>query len=54
MRCTFCSRQAEHEFRKENLYFCESCGNAFREGFEKGKLFESVRRRTRVCARKTG
>lgn len=48
MKCTYCSRQAEHEFKKENLYFCKSCGNAFREGFEKGKMYESIRRRVRV------
>jgi rRNA maturation endonuclease Nob1 len=45
MRCTFCSRQAEHEFRKEDLHFCDSCGRAFREGFEKGRIYESIRRR---------
>lgn len=45
MKCTFCSRQAEHEFKKENLYFCETCGNAFREGFEKGRIYECIQRR---------
>lgn len=46
MRCTYCTRQSEHEFPKEGIYLCESCGKAFREGFEHGKVYESVRRRT--------
>lgn len=45
MKCSFCPRQAEHEFKDVNLYFCDSCGKAFREGFEKGKVYESIRRR---------
>ena len=45
MRCTFCTRQAEHEFREHSLYFCETCGRAYREGFEHGKVYESARRR---------
>lgn len=43
MRCTYCTRTAIHEF--EEIRFCEECGKAFREGFEKGKVFESIRRR---------
>lgn len=27
------------------MHLCESCGQAFREGFEKGRIYESVRRR---------
>lgn len=45
MRCSFCTRQAEHEFREHSLCFCETCGKAYREGFEHGKVYESVRRR---------
>lgn len=45
MKCSFCSKKAENEFKSANLYFCESCGKAFREGFEKGKVYESIRRR---------
>ena len=44
-KCSFCSRQAEDEFKLVHLFFCESCGKAFREGFEKGKVYESIRRR---------
>lgn len=47
MKCSFCPRQSVHEFEEEGLYFCESCGKAFREGFEKGKVYESIRRRKR-------
>ena len=43
-RCDYCTRQAVHDF-KEGIHLCESCGKAFREGFEKGKVFESIRRR---------
>lgn len=45
MKCSFCSRQAVDEFKAVNLYFCESCGKAFREGFEKGRVYESAFRR---------
>ena len=45
MRCTFCQRQAVHEFPEKDLYFCEGCGRAYREGFEHGKVYESIRRR---------
>lgn len=43
-RCTYCTRQAVHIF-DEGINLCEPCGRAFREGFEKGKVYESVRRR---------
>ena len=43
-RCTYCTRLAVHEF-KEGIHMCEPCGKAFREGFEHGKVYESVRRR---------
>jgi ribosomal protein L37AE/L43A len=47
MKCTFCSKQSEHEFKKERLYFCNSCGEAFRMGFEKGRLYERADMRAR-------
>lgn len=43
MKCSFCPRQSVHEF--ESMCFCESCGKAFREGFEKGRVYESISRR---------
>ena len=49
-RCDYCTRQAVHEFKEIRL--CESCGKAFREGFEKGKVYESIRRRTSGRVRK--
>lgn len=49
-RCSFCTRQAEHEF--ETIRLCESCGKAFREGFEHGKVYESIRRRKEASWRK--
>lgn len=51
MKCTYCSKKAEHEFKAENLFLCESCGNAFREGFEKGRVYESVYRREKFKRR---
>ena len=45
MRCTFCTRQAEHHFDDADYHFCESCGKAFREGFEKGRVYEWTYRR---------
>lgn len=42
-RCSFCTKKADFEF--ETLRLCNSCGKAFREGFEHGKVYESVRRR---------
>ena len=50
MRCTYCTRQAEHEFKEEGLFFCESCGKAFREGFEKGRVYEWSSRRAKTRA----
>lgn len=47
-RCAFCERKAVHELEREGrsvLNLCEACGKAYREGFEHGKVFESVRRR---------
>lgn len=52
MRCTFCPRQAVDEFKAEGLYFCESCGKAFREGFEKGRIYECAHRRKYGIRRK--
>lgn len=45
MRCTFCPRQAVNEFKGAGLFFCDSCGKAFREGFEKGRIYECAYRR---------
>lgn len=45
MKCIYCERRAVYEFPHDSLYLCESCGKAFREGFEKGKVYESIRRR---------
>lgn len=47
MRCTFCSRQSVNGFPEKNLFFCESCGKAYREGFEHGRVFQSIDRRQR-------
>lgn len=46
-KCDYCTRQAVHTFPKENINLCESCGNAFREGFEKGRVYQSIYRRER-------
>lgn len=43
-KCAFCTRQAVHVFDNAPP-MCEACGTAFREGFEHGKVYESVRRR---------
>lgn len=48
MRCTFCERKAAHEMEFNGspvMYLCESCGRAFREGFEKGRIYQSAARR---------
>lgn len=42
-RGSFCERKAINDFHA--FHFCEACGKAFREGFEHGKVFESIRRR---------
>jgi len=44
-RCDYCTRKSVTDFPDVGLHFCEPCGRAFREGFEKGKVYESVRRR---------
>lgn len=46
----FCERRAVHELEFNGsavMHLCESCGKAFREGFEKGRLYESADRRRR-------
>lgn len=50
MRCSYCTRQAVHSFDDSNLHFCESCGKAFREGFEKGRVYEWSSRRAKTRA----
>lgn len=45
MRCSFCSRQAAHEFKEIRL--CESCGMAYREGFEHGRVYAMADLRAR-------
>lgn len=50
MRCTFCERKAVHELEFRDapvMHLCESCGRAFREGFEKGRVYENADRRRR-------
>lgn len=49
MKCTYCTRAAVHQLG--TLHLCDECGNAFREGFEKGKVFESIRRRNQFKKR---
>lgn len=44
-KCDYCTRQAVHTFPKENIHLCGSCGMAFREGFEKGRVYQSIDRR---------
>lgn len=44
MKCIFCTRQAVHVFDNAPP-MCESCGKAYREGFEHGRVYESTRRR---------
>lgn len=45
MRCSFCTRTSSIDFPDMGLHFCDSCGKAYREGFEHGKVYESIRRR---------
>ena len=48
--CAFCERRAVHDLTKDGkvvLSLCEGCGKAYREGFEHGKVYESIRRRMR-------
>lgn len=45
MKCTYCSRQSDHELPGGAIRLCEYCAKAFREGFEKGRVYESVARR---------
>ena len=44
MKCTYCSRQSDHELPGGSIRLCECCAKAFREGFEKGRVYESVAR----------
>jgi len=44
MKCAFCTRQAVHVFDNAPP-LCESCGQAYREGFEHGRVYESTCRR---------
>lgn len=44
MKCAFCTRQAVHVFDNAPP-LCESCGQAYREGFEHGRVYESADRR---------
>lgn len=44
MKCSFCTRQAVHVFDNAPP-MCESCGKAYREGFEHGRVYESTRKR---------
>ncbi len=46
MKCIFCTRQATLVFDNAPP-LCESCGKAYREGFEHGRVYESTRRRRR-------
>ena len=51
MRCTFCERKAVHELEFRDapvMHLCESCGRAFREGFEKGRVYESADRKAEL------
>ena len=45
VKCQYCSRQASHEHKDKGLFFCDSCADAFRDGFEKGRRYECARRR---------
>lgn len=50
MKCAFCERKAVHELEYGDnpvMFLCESCGKAFREGFEKGRVYQSAARRKR-------
>lgn len=44
MKCIFCTRQAVLVFDNAPP-MCESCGKAYREGFEHGRVYESTRKR---------
>lgn len=44
MKCAFCTRQAVHVFDNAPP-LCEACGQAYREGFEHGRVYESTCRR---------
>ena len=46
MRCKFCTRQALHSF-PDGTGICEECSKAYREGFEHGRVYESIDRRRR-------
>ena len=45
MKCTYCTRQAVDSLPGGVINLCESCSKAFREGFEKGRVYESIARR---------
>lgn len=47
MKCTYCPRQSVYELPGGAIRLCECCANAFREGFEKGRVYESIDRRKR-------
>ena len=47
MKCTYCTRQAVDSLPGGVINLCESCSKAFREGFEKGRVYESADRRRR-------
>lgn len=52
MRCSFCTRQAEHHFDDAYYHLCESCGKAFKEGFEKGRIYEWTYRRAKTMIKR--
>ncbi|MBP3386612.1 MAG: hypothetical protein J6K69_07165 [Candidatus Methanomethylophilaceae archaeon] len=46
MKCQYCTRQAEHEVEIGMTFrLCDQCARVFREGFERGRLWESINRR---------
>lgn len=51
MRCAYCTRRAVHEFENAPS-LCASCGEAYRSGFERGRMYESISRRERGRTRK--
>lgn len=52
MKCTYCSRQSDYELPGGSIRLCECCAKAFREGFEKGRVYESVARRKQFEGKK--
>lgn len=45
MRCTYCTRQAVDSLPGGVIKLCGPCSMAFMEGFDKGRVYESIRRR---------